>query len=150
MHKERQRVKKRPKSRTEPSKSFKRGYSVLKKMGRESLMLDQKANYPDMYDMSVSHLFGDVWGRPGLSLRDRQLITLAANIALCRPRGNYSHYRSAMHIGIKKEEIFELMIQVAHYAGWPTLSLANSQFSEVLKQEADRKKGINLDKPLLV
>jgi len=100
--------------------------------------------------MSVAHLFGDVWGRGGLSLRDRQLITLAANIALCRPRGNYSHYRSAMHIGIKKEEIFELMIQVAHYAGWPTLALANHQFSEVLKQDADRKKGVNLDQPLLV
>lgn len=40
--------------------------------------------------------------------------------------------------------------QVAHYAGWPTLSLANHQFSEVLKQDAGRKKGKNLDKPLLV
>jgi 4-carboxymuconolactone decarboxylase len=129
---------------------FKRGYAVLKKMGREKLMLDQKAMYPDMYEMSVANLFGDVWARPGLSLRDRQLVTLAANIALARPRGNYSHYRSAMHLGITKKEICELIIQVAHYAGWPTLSLANHQFSEVLKQQADRKQGKNLDKPLLV
>jgi len=70
------------------NKSFKRGYAVLKKMGREKLMLDQKAMYPEMYEMSVAHLFGDVWARPGLSLRDRQLVTLAANIALARPRGN--------------------------------------------------------------
>jgi 4-carboxymuconolactone decarboxylase len=132
------------------SKSFKRGFNVLKKMGREKLMLDQKAAYPEMYDMSVAHLFGDVWGRPGLSLRDRQIATLAANIAMARPRGNYSHYRSAMHLGITKREIYELIIQVAHYAGWPTLSLANHQFNEVLKEEADRKKGKNLDKPLLV
>jgi 4-carboxymuconolactone decarboxylase len=132
------------------AKRFKRGYAMLKKMGRERLMLDQKAVYPDMYEMSVAHLFGDVWARPGLSLRDRQLVTLAANIALCRPRGNYSHYRSAMHIGITRKEIFELIIQVAHYAGWPTLSLANHQFAEVLKEQADRKKGKNLDKPLLV
>lgn len=131
-------------------KSFKRGYAVMKKMGRETLMLDQKANCPDMYDMSVAHLFGDVWGRPGLSLRDRQLVTLAANIALCRPRGNYSHYRSAMHIGITKKEINEVIIQVAHYAGWPTLSLANHQFSEVLKEQRDHKRGKNLDRPLLV
>ena len=55
-----------------------------------------------------------------------------------------------MHIGITKKEICELIIQVAHYAGWPTLSLANHQFSEVLKEQADRKKGKNLDKPLLV
>jgi 4-carboxymuconolactone decarboxylase len=143
-------VKKKAQAKKPPSKSFKRGYDILKKMGRETLMLDQKAAYPDMYDMSVAHLFGDVWGRPGLSLRDRQLITLAANIALCRPRGNYSHYRSALHIGITEKEIYELIIQVAHYAGWPTLSLANHQFGEVLKQEADRRKGIDLDKPLLV
>ena len=58
-------------------KSFKRGMEVLKKMGRENLMLNQKELYPDMYEMSVAHLFGDVWGRPGLSLRDRQLVTLA-------------------------------------------------------------------------
>src|SRR3972149_6519684 len=95
---------------------FERGMRVLKKMGREQLMLNQKALSPDMYEMSVGHLFGDVWGRPGLSLRDRQLITLAANIAMCRPRGNYSHYRSAMHLGISETEIYELMIQVAHYA----------------------------------
>lgn len=131
-------------------KSFKRGYAVMKKMGRETLMLDQKANYPDMYEMSVAHLFGDVWARPGLSLRDRQLVTLAANIALCRPRGNYSHYRSAMHIGITKREINEVIIQVAHYAGWPTLALANHQFSEVLKEQEGRRKGKNLDTPLLV
>lgn len=132
------------------TKRFKRGYAVLKKMGREQLMLDQKAVYPEMYEMSVAHLFGDVWARPGLSLRDRQLVTLAANIALGRPRGNYSHYRSAMHIGITKKEIFELIIQVAHYAGWPTLSLANHQFSEVLKEQAERRQGKNLDQPLLV
>ena len=131
-------------------KRFERGYATLKKMGREKLMLDQKALYPDMYEMSVANLFGDVWARPGLSLRDRQLVTLAANIALARPRGNYSHYRSAMRLGITKKQICETIIQVAHYAGWPTLSLANHQFAEVLKQDADRKQGKNLDEPLLV
>ena len=129
---------------------YQRGLKILKKMGREKLMLEQKALCPDMYEISVGHLFGDIWARPGLSLRERQLITLAANIALARPSGNYSHYRSAMHLGISKKEICELIIQVAHYAGWPTLSLANHQFGEVLKQEADRKQGRNLDQPLLV
>ncbi|MCZ7383338.1 MAG: carboxymuconolactone decarboxylase family protein [Candidatus Methanoperedens sp.] len=129
---------------------YKRGMAVLKKMGREKLMLEQKALCPDMYDISVGHLFGDIWARPGLSLRERQLVTLAANIALARPSGNYSHYRSAQHIGITKEEICEVILQVGHYAGWPTLSLATRQFTEVLKEEADRKKGKKRRKPLLV
>ena len=118
-----------------------RGISILKKMGREDLMLDQKALYPDLYEMSVGHLFGDVWARGGLSLRDRQLITLAANIALARPTGNYSHYRSARHIGITHKEICELMIQVGHYAGWPAVSNAVRQYTAVLEEEKDIKAG---------
>lgn len=122
-------------------KRFERGMALLKKMGREKLMLEQKALLPDMYEISVGHLFGDIWTRPGLSLRDRQLVTLAANIALARPSGNYSHYRSALHIGITKREIAEVILQVGHYAGWPALSHATRQFTEVLKEQADLKKG---------
>ena len=119
---------------------FVRGMRVLKKMGREALMVNQKALYPEMYDMSVGHLFGDVWGRPGLSLRDRQLVTLAANIALARPSGNHSHYLSSMHLGITQREICEVMIQVGHYAGWPTLSNAVRQFSEILEEQKKMKR----------
>ena len=114
---------------------FERGMRVLKKMGRENLMLNQKALSEEMYDMSVGHLFGDVWGRPGLSLRDRQLVTLAANIAMARPTGNHSHYLSSLHLGITKREIIEVMIQVGHYTGWPTLSNAVRQFSEILEEK---------------
>src|SRR6185295_15870526 len=108
---------------------------VLKKMGRENLMLNQKELYPYMYDMSVGHLFGDVWGRDGLSLRYRQLVTLAANIALARPSGNHSHYLSSMHLGITKREICEVMIQVGQYAGWPALSNATPPSTEILEEQ---------------
>src|SRR5688572_31120301 len=116
---------------------YDRGMKLLKKMGRENLMMDQKALSKELYEMSVGHLFGDVWGRPGLSLRDRQLVTLAANIAMARPTGNHSHYLSSMHLGISKREIIEIMIQVGHYTGWPTLSNAVRQFTEIL---AEKKK----------
>jgi 4-carboxymuconolactone decarboxylase len=121
---------------------FERGMKVLKKMGRENLMLNQRDLLPEMYEMSVGHLFGDVWGRPGLSLRDRQLVTLAANIAMARPTGNHSHYLSSMHLGITKREIIEIMIQVGHYTGWPTLSNSVRQFTEILeeKKKMDRAK----------
>jgi len=121
-------------------KRFKRGYALLKKMGREKLMLEQKALCPEMYEISVGHLFGDIWARPGLSLRERQLVTLAANIACVRPSGNHSHYRSAQHIGITKQEICEVILQVGHYAGWPALSHATRQFTEVLEEDAKTNK----------
>ncbi len=130
-------------------KRRKRGMAILKKMGREELMLDQKALYPDLYEMSVGHLFGDVWARPGLTLRERQLVTLAANIALARPSGNYSHFRSAKHIGITHQEICEVMIQVGHYAGWPTVSNAVRQYTAVLEEDKAIKAG-KKKKPTLV
>ena len=120
---------------------WQRGMDLLKKMGRESLMLDQKDLSPELYDISVGHLFGDVWARPGLSLRERQLVTLAANIALARPTGNHSHYRSSEHLGITREEIIEVIIQVGHYAGWPTISNAVRQYRAVIQEEDDIRKG---------
>ena len=123
------------------AKRWKRGMDLLKKMGRENLMLDQKVLSPELYDISVGHLFGDVWARPGLSLRERQLVTLAANIALARPTGNHSHYRSSEHIGITREEIIEVIIQVGHYAGWPTISNAVRQYGAVIQEEEDIRKG---------
>jgi 4-carboxymuconolactone decarboxylase len=133
------------KTRSAYDARFERGMKVLKKMGREKLMLNQKALFPEMYEMSVGHLFGDVWARPGLSLRERQLVTLAANIAMARPTGNHSHYLSSLHLGITKREIIEVMIQVGHYTGWPTLSNSVRQFTEILeekkKMDAAKKAG---------
>ena len=128
---------------------FQRGMDLLKKMGRENLMMEQKALSPDLYEMSVGHLFGDVWARPGLSLRDRQLVTLAANIAMARPTGNFSHYRSAEHIGITREEIMEVIIQVGHYCGWPTISNAVRQYTAVIQEEADIKAGKKTKRELI-
>ena len=136
----------RPK-RTKYGDRFERGMRVLKRMGRENLMLNQKALSEDMYEMSVGHLFGDVWGRPGLSLRERQLVTLAANIAMARPSGNHSHYLSSMHLGITRREIIEVMIQVGHYTGWPTLSNAVRQFTEILEEKKEAEKAKKAGRP---
>ena len=138
---------KKSKSRRAYDDRFKRGMKVLKRMGRENLMLNQKALSPEMYEMSVGHLFGDVWGRPGLSLRDRQLVTLAANIAMARPTGNHSHYLSSMHLGITKKEIIEVMIQVGHYTGWPTLSNSVRQFTEILEEQKRMEKAKKAGRP---
>ena len=119
---------------------WEKGMEVLRKMGREKTMLNQKELYPDLYELSVGYLFGEVWSRGHLSLRERELITMACNICMARPNGTHSHYRSAKHIGITHEEIMELIIQVGHYAGWPTMAHAIIQYEEVLKEDAAKKK----------
>jgi len=118
---------------------FEKGMEVLRKMGREKTMLNQKELYPDLYNLSVGYLFGEIWSRGHLSLRERELITMACNICMARPNGTHSHYRSAKHLGISHEEIMELIIQVGHYAGWPAMAHAIIQYDEVLKEDARKK-----------
>jgi len=119
----------------EHGKRMKKGFEVLRKMGRLGTMMNQKELYPDLYDLSVGYLFGEIWTRPHLNIRERELITLASNIALARPAGTHSHYRSAKHLGFTKEEIMEVIIHVGHYAGWPAIAHALIQYEEVLKQD---------------
>ncbi|MGG5823923.1 carboxymuconolactone decarboxylase family protein [Falsiroseomonas sp. HW251] len=114
---------------------FERGMKLLTEMGREKTMRDHKQLSEDLYRYSVGFLFGEIWQRPGLSLRDRQLITLAANIAMSRPTGSHSHFRSAKKIGMTHEEIMEVIIHVGMYTGWPCMSHAVKQYLEVLQQD---------------
>ena len=116
----------------------KRGEAVLKELGwRNDDVGKVKKAFPEFWEMTVGHLFGDVWSRPGLSLRERELITLAALIALARPTGPKPHFKHAFHIGITKEEILEIIMHVGHYAGWNSAIHAILQLTEVLENEDD-------------
>lgn len=69
-------------------------------------------------------LFGDVWERPGLSPRDRSLITVATLVALYRTNELPFHLRKALENGVTREEIGELVTHLAFYAGWPAANTA--------------------------
>jgi len=75
---------------------------------------------PKLADLSANVLFGDVWERPGLSKRDRSLITVATLIALYRTEQLRGHLRRALDNGVTKEEIGEVITHMAFYSGWPT------------------------------
>lgn len=124
---------------------MKRGLHLLKKLGpRGKGLVVQKELYPDLYELTVGHLFGDIWTRPHLTLRERQIITLAVNIALVRPRGTPPHLRSALHLGFTKAQIAEIIIHAGAYAGWSAMGDAAHQFAEVLADiERERKKSRN-------
>jgi 4-carboxymuconolactone decarboxylase len=69
-------------------------------------------------------LFGDVWERPGLSPRDRSLITVATLVALYRTNELPFHLKKALDNGITRDELIELITHLAFYSGWPTASTA--------------------------
>src|SRR6478736_3515907 len=62
---------------------------------------------PKIVELTDKVLFGDVWERPGLSKRDRSLITVAALIALNRPEQLRSHLQRARENGVTKDEVVE-------------------------------------------
>jgi 4-carboxymuconolactone decarboxylase len=79
---------------------------------------------PALGDYTDNVLFGEVWERPGLSKRDRSLITVATLVALYRTNELPFHIKRALENGVTKEELAELITHLAFYAGWPTAATA--------------------------
>jgi 4-carboxymuconolactone decarboxylase len=74
---------------------------------------------PKLAELTNNVLYGDIWERPGLSKRDRSLITVAAMIALNRPEQLRSHLQRARDNGVTKDVVVEMITHLAFYAGWP-------------------------------
>jgi 4-carboxymuconolactone decarboxylase len=79
---------------------------------------------PALADLSDRVLFGEVWERPGLSKRDRSLITVAALVSGYRHNELPGHLARALANGVTREELVEMVTHLAFYAGWPTANSA--------------------------
>ncbi len=79
---------------------------------------------PALADYTDQILFGEVWERPGLSKRDRSLITVATLVALYRTNELPFHVKRALDNGVTWDELIELITHLAFYAGWPAASSA--------------------------
>ncbi len=86
---------------------------------------------PRLAELSSGLLFGEVWERPGLSKRDRSLITVATLIALYRTDQLRGHIGRALDNGVTEEEIGELILHQAFYGGWPVAANATTVAKEV-------------------
>jgi 4-carboxymuconolactone decarboxylase len=90
--------------------------------------------FPKLGELTDKVVFGDVWERPGLSKRDRSLITVAALIAMVRSDQLPGHLQRALGNGVTKEEIGEVITHLAFYAGWPAAMTAGSVARKVLDE----------------
>lgn len=79
-------------------------------------------------------VLGDLWKRPGLSPRDRSMITLSALIARNQAIELPFHLNLALDNGVKPAEISELIIQLAFYSGWGNATSASAAALKVFKQ----------------
>lgn len=79
---------------------------------------------PALADYTDNVLFGDAWKRPGLSPRDRSLVTVASLVALYRTNELPFHLKRALENGVTRDELVEAITHLAFYSGWPTASSA--------------------------
>jgi 4-carboxymuconolactone decarboxylase len=96
-------------------------------------------------ELSTEFAWGSVWTRPGLSLRDRSLVSLAQCIALNRPNELRIHLRGAIRNGVTTTEIRELCLHSFLYCGAPAsldafhIAAAALPEIEALEKAAKRK-----------
>lgn len=79
---------------------------------------------PELDRLTREVLFGEVWERPGLSKRDRSLITVACLISLYRTNELPFHLKRALENGVTRDDLVETITHLAFYAGWPTAATA--------------------------
>lgn len=90
---------------------------------------------PKLAELTDDVLYADVWERPGLSKRDRSLVTVAALVALYRADELNLHLGLALDNGVTADELTELITHLAFYTGWPCSVTAAKQLRDIL---ADR------------
>lgn len=91
---------------------------------------------PAFADHLVDYAFGDVYARPGLDVRSRQIATIAALAVLgnAEPQLKW-HIRGGLNVGLNRDEIVEILMQMAIYGGFPAavraLTAAGEVFDEI-------------------
>jgi 4-carboxymuconolactone decarboxylase len=105
------------------SERYKKGWNKLKEIdgvAGENVINALKDIAPDFADLLIEFPFGDVYSRDGLDLKSREIATVAALTAMGTASPQLKvHVNGALNVGCSQQEIIEIMIQMAVYAGFP-------------------------------
>ncbi len=109
--------------RAMPDDRYERGWEKLKEIdphGGEVVVASLKDIAPDMARYVIEFAFGDVYSRPGLHVRSREIATISALTALGTAQPQLKmHIRAGLNAGLSREEVVEILMQMAVYAGFP-------------------------------
>lgn len=105
------------------SERYIRGLEKLKQIdghAGERVLEALKDVAPDLGRYVIEFGFGDIYSRGILSLRDREIATVAALVALGNAQPQLKvHIHGALNVGCTRQEVLEIMIQMSAYAGFP-------------------------------
>ena len=117
---------------------YEKGMEMLKMMNPKSygkLADNLKDIAPDLARFVAEFPYADIYTRPGLDLKTRELVTIASLTTLGHAQIELrSHIRGALNVGCTREEIVEVMIQMAVYAGFPAALNAVYTTKEVFEE----------------
>jgi len=111
-----------------PHEKYEKGMQIRKSVLGEDYVKRAEANKSD-FDADFQHLitevaWGSVWSRPGLNRKTRHLITIAMLATLGNHEELAMHIRATRNTGVTAEEVKEVLLQVAVYAGIPAANAA--------------------------
>ena len=125
-----------------------KGLKTLNKINStagERILKRLKNVSPDMARLVIEFPYGDIYSRPGLDLKTRELLTIASLTTLGFAHTElHAHTHNALNAGCTKDEIIEAIMQMSVYAGFPAalnaLSIAEDVFVErkLLKKSAKK------------
>ena len=121
---------------------YNKGLKNLKRIHPEAskaLIENLKDIAPDLSRFVVEFPYGDVYDRPGLDLKSREIATVAALTALGDTKPELKdHIKGALNVGCNRQEVVEVIIQMAVYAGFPRaingINIAKEVFEEIDKK----------------
>ena len=88
-------------------------------------------------DFTVDHLFGAVWTREALDIRDRRMLTIGVLAALGQAPLLEIQFGSALERGeLTEEQVREIVLHLAHYIGWPLSTGVNAAAEKIIAQRA--------------
>lgn len=105
------------------SERYQRGWEKFKELygeGGESVIESLKNFVPDFAQLVIEFSFGDIYSRPGLDMKSREIAVVAALTALGNAAPQLKvHIHGALNVGCTKQEIMEIMMHMAVFAGFP-------------------------------
>jgi 4-carboxymuconolactone decarboxylase len=94
---------------------------------------------PDLARYLVEFPFGEIYARPGLDLKSREIAVVAALTALGNAQPQLKvHIHGALNVGCTRQEVIEVIIQMAVYAGFPAALNATYIAKEVFKERDEK------------
>ena len=107
----------------------------MAKIHQQKVLDDLTAVAPEFAELTQDFLFGEIWKRPGLSQRDKSLITVTCLVALNRIEQVDFHLEKAFENGLTKEELIAAITHIAFYAGWPSAASGFVHLKKVIDQQ---------------